>query len=56
MIALTAHAQTGDEQVCLAAGCDAFLTKPIDRTRLIAECARLIQARREALAARSTLS
>ncbi|NNJ24833.1 PAS domain S-box protein [Alienimonas chondri] len=45
IVALTAHAMEGDAADCLAAGCDAYATKPINQEKLVTCVLRAVAGR-----------
>jgi CheY-like chemotaxis protein len=49
IIALTAHAMRGDRERFLAAGCDEYISKPIDSHSFLAAVARALDRRAERL-------
>jgi CheY-like chemotaxis protein len=42
VVGLTAHAMKGDEEIALRAGCDGYLTKPLDTRTFIESITRFI--------------
>lgn len=56
VIALTAHAMRGDDAIAREAGCDGYLSKPIDTRTFSTRIASFISAASPALASRSAFN
>ena len=56
IIALTAHAMQGDADLCLAAGMDGYLTKPLKRSELSSALARFFMPSSPTINTSSTVS
>jgi len=52
VVAVTANAMRGDAEKCMAAGCDDYLTKPIDRQELLDIVAKYLPAQQELILSR----
>lgn len=50
IVAVTAHAMKGDREKCLAAGCDDYVAKPINRKELVKVIAKYLPTNEEAAA------
>jgi CheY-like chemotaxis protein len=49
IVALTANAMKGDDKKCIEAGCDDYLTKPLDREQLLEKIRKYLHQEKKTL-------